>query len=60
MTIYSIEIFFSLFEWSIVPWAAWKGKKIWDQETSTSGQIVSNMLLGKSRGQLQIAPERMK
>ena len=27
---------------------------------SPSGQKVSNMLLGKSRGQLLIAPERMK
>ena len=26
---------------------------------SPPGQKVSNMLLGKSRGQLQIAPERM-
>jgi len=27
---------------------------------SAPGQKVSNMLLGKSGGQLQIAPERMK
>ena len=27
---------------------------------SPPGHKVSNMLLGKSRGQLQIAPERMK
>ena len=27
---------------------------------SPTGQKVSNMLLGKSRGQLLIAPERMK
>ena len=29
-------------------------------EDETPGQKVSNMLLGKSRGQLLIAPERMK
>ena len=29
-------------------------------EDETPGQKVTNMLLGKSRGQLLIAPERMK
>ena len=60
MTIHSIEILLSHFEWSIISWAVWKDKKIWHQEMSPSDQKVSNMLLGKSRGQLQIAPERMK
>ena len=41
-------------------WTVWKDKKIWHQEMSPSGQKVSNVLLGKSGGQLQIAPERMK
>ena len=42
------------------PWTVWKGKKIWHQKMSPPGQKVSNMLLGKSGGQLRIAPERMK
>ena len=41
------------------PWRVWRGKKIRHWKMSPSGQKVSNMLLGKSRGQLQIAPERM-
>ena len=41
------------------PWRVWKGKKIRHWKMSPSGQKVSNMLLGKSRGQLQVAPERM-
>ena len=39
---------------------AWKGKKIRHWNMSPPGPKVSNMLLGKSRGQLLIAPERMK
>ena len=42
------------------PWTIWKGKNIWHWKMSPSGQKVSNMLLGKSGGQLAIAPERMK
>ena len=41
------------------PWIVWKGKKIWHQKMSSPSQKVCNMLLGKSRGQLLIAPERM-
>ena len=37
------------------PWTVWKGKKIWHQKMSPPGWKVSNMLLGKSRGQLLIA-----
>ena len=33
---------------------------VWHRMMSLPGQIVSNMLLGKSSGQLLIAPERMK
>ena len=43
-----------------IPWTIWKGKKTWHQKMSPPHQKVSNMLLGKSRGQLLIAPERMK
>ena len=42
-------------------WTVWKGKKIWHQKMSPPlGRKVSSMLLGKSGGQLRIAPERMK
>ena len=37
-----------------------KMKKDMTLEDETPGQKVSNMLLGKSREQLLIAPERMK
>ena len=37
-----------------------EAKKIWHQKASPPGQKVSNTLLGKSRGQLLMAPERMK
>ena len=37
-----------------------KGRKTPHQKLSLSDQKVSNMLLGKSGGQLLIAPERMK
>ena len=30
----------------------WKGKKIWNREDETTGQKVSNMLLGRGRGKL--------
>ena len=44
------------------PWTVWKGKKIWHRKMSPRppGRKVSSMLLGKSGGQLLIAPERMK
>ena len=35
-------------------------KDITSEDEPPLGQKVSNMLLGKSRGQLPIAPERMK
>ena len=41
------------------PWTVWKGKKIWHWKMHLPGQKVSSMLLGKSRGQLLIAPEKM-
>ena len=41
-------------------WTVWKGKKIWHWKVNSPGQKVSNMKLGKSRGQLLVAPERMK
>ena len=37
-----------------------KGKNILHQKMSPPDQKVTSMLLGKSRGQLLIAPERMK
>ena len=37
-----------------------KRKKIWHQKMSPPGGTVSNMLLGKSRGQWLIAPEGKK
>ena len=37
-----------------------KAKRYDPQKMSHPGQKVSNMLLGKSRGQLPIAPERIK
>ena len=46
-----------------IPWTLWKGKKeIEDGTGNWAPQVwkVSIMLLGKSRGQLLIAPERMK
>ena len=47
------------------PWTVWKGKKIWGHKMSTLpptnlGQKMSNILLGKSRGELSIAPERIE
>ena len=36
------------------------GQKVLTPEDEPPGQKVSNMLLGKSGGQLLIAPERMK
>ena len=48
---------------SILAWRTsrivWKGKKIWHWKMRP-GQRVSKMLLGKSRGQLLIAPKKMK
>ena len=41
-------------------WVVWKGKKIWNQMISTPGQMVSIMLLGKSRRQLLTDSERKK
>ena len=38
------------------PWTVWKGEKKWHWKMSLPGQKVSNMLPGKSRGQLLIAP----
>ena len=35
-----------------IPGTVWKSKKIWHPKMRTSGQKVSNMLLGKRRGQL--------
>ena len=43
-----------------MPQTVWKGRKIWHWKMSPPGQKVPNMLLVKRRGQLQIAPERMK
>ena len=40
------------------PGTAWKGKKIWYLKINSSGRKVSSMLLGKTRGQLLIVPER--
>ena len=40
------------------PCTIWKGKKVWHQKSLLDQ--VSNILLGKSWGQLQIASERMK
>ena len=41
-------------------WRVWKGKKIWHLKISPLCWKVSNVILGKSKGQLLIAPERMK
>ena len=41
-------------------WTVWKGKKIWHWKMRPPGWKVSNMLLGKSRGQLLIVSERVK
>ena len=41
-------------------WTVWKGKKIWHLKISPLCWKVSNMILGKSKGQLLIAPDRMK
>ena len=38
----------------------WKSQKIWHWKRSPSGYRMSNMLLGKSRGQLLTALEEMK
>ena len=42
------------------PHNSMKKQKDMTPENEPPGQKVSNMLLGKNRGQLQIAPERMK
>ena len=42
------------------PWTVWKGEKIWHWKMNSPRSEGSSMLLGKSRGQLLIAPERMK
>ena len=42
------------------PWTVQKGKKIRNEKMNPPGQKMSNMLLGKSGGQLLIVPERMK
>ena len=39
---------------------SWPDRKIWHQKMSSPGWKVSNMLLGKSGGQLLMAPERMQ
>ena len=41
-------------------WKVWKGKKVWYWKMSSLGQKVSNMLLGKSRGQFLMTPERWR
>ena len=46
---------FSILLWRN-PWTVWKGKKIWYQKMSPSDWKVSNIILGKSIGQLLIAP----
>ena len=43
-----------------IPWTVWKGNEIRHWKMSPPGWKVSNLLLRKSRGQLLIAPERMK
>ena len=43
-----------------IPWTVRKGKKIRHQKMSLPGLKVSSMLLGKSRGPLLMATERMK
>ena len=48
-----------IFAWR-TPWAVWKGKRIWHWKMSPPGWKMSCMLLGKSKGQILIAPERMK
>uniref|UniRef100_A0A8D2J6J8 Uncharacterized protein n=1 Tax=Varanus komodoensis TaxID=61221 RepID=A0A8D2J6J8_VARKO len=42
------------------PWTVPKGKKIRCRKMRPSGRKVSTMLLGKSRGLVLVAPERMK
>ena len=42
------------------PWTVRKGKKTWQRKMSPPGWRVSNILLGKSRGQSPVAPERRK
>ena len=42
------------------PWTLPKGEKIWNQKKSPIGWKECSILLGKSGGQLLIAPERMK
>ena len=51
--------------WKVKRWKVWNVKKIWHLKlsptpTPTPGQKVSNMLLGKSRRRLLIAPVKMK
>ena len=41
------------------PWTVWKAKRYDSRKWVPQGEKVSNTLLGKSRGQLLIAPERM-
>ena len=43
-----------------IPGTVWKGRNIWHWKTSPPDWKVFNMLLGKIRRQLLIAPERMK
>ena len=43
-----------------IPQTVRKGKMIWHRKMGLPGLKVSNMLLGKSRGQLLISPETMK
>ena len=47
------------FRQKMVHWRE-KGKKIRNEKMNPPGQKMSNMLLGKSGGQLLIVPERMK
>ena len=49
----------SIFAWR-TPQTVRKDKKTWQWKMNPPGWKVSNMLLGKSRGQLQIVLERMK
>ena len=49
----------SMIAWR-TPGTVWKGKKIWHWKISLPSQKMCNKLLGKSGGQLLIAPERTK
>ena len=42
------------------PWTVWKGKKIWHWKMNPPCNKVYNMLLGESREQLLIAPEKRR